>query len=359
MRMVMVSTAASLIVALFVTPTWIRWLRARGYSPSIRDADDLGYPVPDHAAKGGTPSMGGVIIVLSTVVGYATAHAFVRTGPSATVMCVLFLIVGLSAVGFADDYIKIFRRRSTGLRAKTKLIGQAVIAVAFALLVLHFPDVNGLTPASQYLSLIRDTAIFLPIGVFLLWIWFVVSASSNAVNITDGLDGLVAGASSLIFGAYAAIGLWQYGRACARISEASCYNVRNPLDLAVLSAALAAGCVGFLWWNTAPAKIIMGDTGSLAIGGGMAGIAVTSQTELLLPIMAGLFVIVTMSVIIQVAWFKTTRRRLFLMSPLHHHFELKGWPETTIVVRFWIISALFTAFGFGLFYADWLGGGWF
>jgi phospho-N-acetylmuramoyl-pentapeptide-transferase len=359
MRMVMFSAASSLLVALLVTPSWIKWLRAKGYSQSIRDAEDLGYAVPDHAAKGGTPSMGGVIIVLATVVGYIVAHLSVQTGPSATVMCVLFLVVGLAAVGVADDYIKIFRRRSTGLRAKTKLVGQAAVALIFAWLVLQFPNTDGVTPGTQYVSLIRDTALFLPIGLYLLWIWFIVSATSNAVNIADGLDGLAAGASSLIFGAYTAIGLWQYGRSCARVVGDTCYDVRNPLDLAVLSAALAAACVGFLWWNTSPAQIFMGDTGSLAIGGGMAGIAVTSQTELLLPLMAGMFVIITLSVIVQVVSFKTTGRRVFLMSPIHHHFELKGWPETTIVVRFWIVSALFTGFGFGLFYADWLGGGWF
>jgi phospho-N-acetylmuramoyl-pentapeptide-transferase len=358
MRMVMVAAATGLIVALFLTPPWVRWLRAKGYSQSIRDADELGYAVPDHASKAGTPSMGGVVIVIATVAGYAAAHLYVRTGPSATVMCVLFLIVGLAAVGFADDYIKVFRRRSTGLRAKTKLVGQAVVAIVFALLVLHFPNVDGVTPGSQYLSFLRASVIFLPIGVYVLWIWFIVSASSNAVNISDGLDGMATGAASLIFGAYAAIGLWQYGRSCVRFPANSCYDVRNPLDLAILAAALAAACIGFLWWNTSPAKIWMGDTGSLAIGGAMAGIAVTSQTELLLPIMAGAFVVNTASVLIQAVSFKTTGRRVFPMTPLHHTFELKNWPETTIVVRFWIISALLTGFGFGLFYADWLTGGW-
>lgn len=354
----MVSIASSLAVALLVTPVWIRWLTQRGYAQSIRDADDLGYAVPDHASKKGTPSMGGAVIVVATLVGYASAHLYVRTGPSATVVAVLFLVVGLAAVGFADDAIKIFHRRSTGLRAKTKFVGQAVVALVFAALVLNFPDVNGLTPGTQAVSFLRDTALVLPLLLSLVWVWFIVASTSNAVNLADGLDGLVAGAVSLFFGAYTAIGLWQYGRACARVVDASCYDVRNPLDLAVLSAALAGACIGFLWWNTSPARIFMGDTGSLAIGGGMAGIAVTSQTELLLPIMAGLFVIITMSVIVQVASFKATGRRVFLMSPLQHHFELKGWPETTIVVRFWIVSALFTGFGFGLFYADWLGGGW-
>ncbi len=359
MKMVMVAIATGLAVGLFVTPLWIRWLNARGYAQSIRDAEDLGYAVPDHAAKKGTPSMGGVVIVGGAILGYTVAHVYAMSGPSATALLVIFLATGLAAVGFADDYIKIFRRRSTGLRAKTKLIGQAAVALTFAVLVLRFPDTSGLTPATQYVSFLRDTAIFLPMVVYLVWIWFMVSATSNAVNITDGLDGLAPGASSLIFVAYTAVGLWQYGNTCIRFETASCYLVRNPLDVAIVSAAFAGACVGFLWWNTSPAQIFMGDTGSLAIGGALAGIAITSQTELLLPLLAGLFVVITLSVIVQVISFKTTGKRVFLMSPLHHHFELKGWPETTIVVRFWIISALFTGIGFALFYADWLGVRWF
>jgi phospho-N-acetylmuramoyl-pentapeptide-transferase len=357
MRLVLISIATALLVGLFVTPLWIRWLRARGYAQSIRDAEELGYAVPDHAAKRGTPSMGGVVIVGGTVAGYVAAHLYAWSGPSASALLVFFLMIGLSAVGFADDYIKIFRARSTGLRAKTKLVGQAAIAIVFAVLAIRFPDVNGYTPATQFISVIRDTAIFLPVGVYLLWVWFMVAATSNAVNITDGLDGLATGASGIVFGAYVTIGLWQYGNGCAQVVAENCYAVRNPLDLAVVAGGLMGACVGFLWWNTSPAQIFMGDSGSLALGGAMAALAVMSQTELLLVLLAGLFVINTASVIIQIASFKLTGKRVFLMSPLHHHFELKGWPEVTIVVRFWIVSGLLTAFGFALFYAEWLGGG--
>lgn len=358
MRLVLLSIATGLLVGLFATPLWIRWLRSRGYAQSIRDADELGYAVPDHASKRGTPSMGGVVIVGGTVAGYVVAHLYALSGPSASALLVFLLMIGLAAVGFTDDYIKIFRARSTGLRAKTKLIGQGLVAVVFALLAVRFPDVNGYTPATQFVSFVRDTTLYLPLGLYVLWVWFLVAATSNGVNITDGLDGLATGASAIVFGSYVTIGLWQYGNGCAQVVADNCYAVRNPLDLAVVAGGLMGACFGFLWWNTSPAQIFMGDSGSLALGGAMAGLAVMSQTELLLALLAGLFVIITASVIIQVASFKLTGRRVFLMSPLHHHFELKGWPEVTIVVRFWIVSGLLSSFGFALFYAQWLGGGW-
>ena len=357
MRLVLIAIATGLTVGLFVTPLWIKWLRARGYEQSIRDAEELGYAVPDHASKKGTPSMGGVVIVAGTVMGYNVAHLYALSGPSASALLVLWLMVGLAAVGFADDYIKIFRQRSTGLRVKTKLVGQAVVALVFAILALQFPDANGYTPATQFISFVRDTGIFLPLGLYAIWVWFMVAATSNAVNLTDGLDGLATGAAAIVFGAYVTIGLWQYGNGCAQVALSNCYAARNPLDLAIVAAGLLGSCFGFLWWNASPAKIFMGDTGSLAMGGAMAGLAICSRTELLLVVLAGLFVVITLSVMIQVASFKLTGKRVFLMSPLQHHFELKGWPEVTIVIRFWIISGLVTGFGFAVFYAEWLGGG--
>jgi phospho-N-acetylmuramoyl-pentapeptide-transferase len=356
--LVLIAVVTSLVFSFAVTPLWATWLRERGYAQSIRDAEELGYAVPDHAGKKGTPSMGGLVIVVGTVVSYTVAHLIAGSGPSASALLVFFLMIGLSAVGFADDYIKIFRRRSTGARAKTRLFGQAVIAVVFALLALQFPDTNGLTPATQYVSFVRDIPwLFLPIGLYVVWVWFMVAATSNAVNVTDGLDGLAVGAASMVFGAYVTVGLWQYNQRCADFLLPNCYEVRNPLDLAVVAAGVMGACFGFLWWNASPARIFMGDTGSLALGGAMAGIAICTRTELLLPVLAGLFVVITSSVILQVASFKLTGRRIFLMSPLHHHFELKGWPEVLIVTRFWIVSGLFTGLGFVLFYTEWLGGG--
>ena len=262
-------------------------------------------------------------------------------------------MVGLGLVGLADDYLKIFKQRSTGLRARTKLIGQAVVAVAFAWLSLQFP-VDGNSPASMAVSFVRDTSLVLPLGLFLLWVWFLVTATTNGVNLTDGLDGLAIGASTMTFLAYVFISIWQYGQNCAFAETSTCYSTLNPLDLSIVAAAAAGACFGFLWWNTAPARIFMGDTGSLALGGGIAGLAILSRTELLLPLLAGLFLITTLSVIGQVGSFKLTGRRILRMAPLHHHFEMLGWPEIQIVVRFWIIQGLCIGAGLTLFYAEWV-----
>jgi phospho-N-acetylmuramoyl-pentapeptide-transferase len=257
-------------------------------------------------------------------------------------------------VGMADDYLKIFKQRSTGVRARTKLLGQAFVAITFAGLSTQFPDAQGRTPASQAVSLFRDTGLVLPTALFILWIWFLVTATTNAVNLTDGLDGLAAGASVMTLGAYTLLSVWQYGQNCQFGEFARCYDVRDPLDLAVFAAAAAGATFGFLWWNTAPASIFMGDTGSLSLGGAIAALAILSRTELLLPLLAGIFLVVTLSVIGQVGSYKLTGRRMFRMAPLHHHFEMKGWPEIQIVVRFWIVQGLFVALGLALFYAEWV-----
>jgi len=184
-----------------------------------------------------------------------------------------------------------------------------------------------------------------------------ISGASNAVNLTDGLDGLAAGASTMVFGAYTLVNIWQNNQWCELNPGPKCYDVRDPLDLAVVAAALTGACFGFLWWNASPAKIIMGDTGSLALGGALAGMAILTHTEFLLAILGGLFVIQTLSVIMQVGYFRMTGgRRMFRMAPLHHHFELKGWDEITVVVRFWLITGICVAAGLGIFYAEWVAG---
>jgi phospho-N-acetylmuramoyl-pentapeptide-transferase len=188
-----------------------------------------------------------------------------------------------------------------------------------------------------------------------IWVALMVMATSNGVNLTDGLDGLASGASVMTFLAFVLIGVWEFGQSCAITTSNNCYAVRDPLDLAVLAAAFAGSCTGFLWWNASPAKIFMGDTGSLALGGALAGLATTLRVELLLIPLGGLFVIITMSVIIQTSYFKITGgKRVFKMAPLQHHFELLGWGEVTIVIRFWIIAGLSVALGLGLFYAQWV-----
>lgn len=353
MKLVIVAGAVSLLISLLCTPLLIRILRRRGYSQAIRQSSE-GEAYPDHEGKRGTPSMGGLAILVAVVVGYGAAHLLTWNLPSASGVLAMFLMLGLGVVGLADDYLKIFRQRSTGIRARTKLIGQAVVALAFAYLSTLFPDSEGLTPASRAISFTRDTAIVLPLALFLLWVWFLVTASTNAVNLTDGLDGLATGAAVMTFVAYTLMGVWQFGQSCTVDAFNRCYLVRDPFDLAVFAAALAGACFGFLWWNTSPARIFMGDTGSLALGGAIAGLAVMSRTELLLPLLGGLFVIIALSVIGQVGSFKLTGKRMFRMAPLHHHFEMRGWPEITIVVRFWIIQGLCIAGGLALFYGEWV-----
>jgi phospho-N-acetylmuramoyl-pentapeptide-transferase len=352
MRLVVIAGAIATIISLIGTPILIKLLSRRGYAQAIRVTTETGR-YPAHEGKRGTPSMGGVAILAGVLAGYFITHLVTWRPVTASGLLILFLMVGLGLVGLADDYLKIFKQRSTGLRARTKLIGQAIVALAFAWLSLQFP-VDGSTPASMAVSFVRDTSLVLPLGLFLLWIWFLVTATTNGVNLTDGLDGLAIGASTMTFLAYVFISIWQYGQNCAFAATSTCYSTLNPLDLSIVAASAAGACFGFLWWNTAPARIFMGDTGSLALGGGIAGLAVLSRTELLLPLLAGLFLITALSVIGQVGSFKLTGRRILRMAPLHHHFEMLGWPEIQIVVRFWIIQGLCIGAGLTLFYAEWV-----
>lgn len=352
--MIAVLTAAvvGLVVSILVTPAAIREFIRRGYGQPIRDELST-----SHHTKRGTPTMGGMVIILAAITGYAAAHLIRLSQPSASALLVLGLMVGLGLVGFLDDYIKIFKQRSLGLRSRAKMAGQVVVALAFALLAIRFENDQSLTPASQAVSFLRDTPIVLPVLLFVAWALLIISGTSNAVNLTDGLDGLATGASVMVFGAYTLIGIWQFNQNCHTAPGPTCYDVRDPLDLAVVAAALVGACFGFLWWNASPAKIILGDTGALALGGALAGLAITTRTELLLLILGGLFATITMSVVLQVGYFKLTGgQRLFRMTPLHHHFELKGWSEVTIVIRFWIIAGICVAIGLGIFYAEWVVG---
>jgi phospho-N-acetylmuramoyl-pentapeptide-transferase len=353
MRLVVIAGAISVFFTLIATPILIRILNRYGYSQAIRVSTETG-SYPDHEAKRGTPSMGGVAILIGVFAGYFLTHLVVWRPVTVSGLLVLYLMLGLGIVGMADDYLKIFKQRSTGLRARTKLIGQAVVAVSFAWLAVQFPDAEGNTPASLAISFVRDTSWVLPVGLFLLWVWFLVTATTNGVNLTDGLDGLAIGASIMSFLAYVLISIWQYNQNCFFELTDTCYSTVSPLDLAIVAASAAGASFGFLWWNTAPARIFMGDTGSLALGGGIAGLAVLTRTELLLPFIAGLFLITTVSVILQVGSFKLTGKRIFRMAPLHHHFEMAGWPEIQIVVRFWVIQGLCIAGGLTLFYAEWV-----
>ncbi len=348
---VLLGASIAFAVAFLGTPLAIRILTSRGYGQLIRDDGPT-----SHHTKRGTPTMGGAVVIVASLLGYIFAHLLRLTPPTASGVLVLFLMTGLGAVGFIDDYIKISRQRSLGLRSRAKLTGQIAIAVVFAVLSLQFEDARGETPADKAVSFIRDTNIVLPAVLFVIWAVLIIAASSNAVNLTDGLDGLATGASVMVFGAYTLISVWQFNQRCSFAAGPNCYDVRDPLDLAVVSAALMGACFGFLWWNASPAQIFMGDTGSLALGGALAGLAITTRTELLLAVLGGLFFLITLSVILQVGYFKATNgKRLFRMAPLQHHFELVGWAEVTIVIRFWIITGMFVALGLGIFYAEWVG----
>ncbi len=343
----------ALVVSLLGTPWVIRFFRRQGYGQEIREDGPS-----SHLTKRGTPTMGGTVIIVATLVGYFLAHLVTGIGFTASGLLVLLVMTGLGIVGFLDDWIKIRKQRSLGLTARMKFAGQAAVALAFGLLAVRFKNDAGLLPGSTYISIVRDTSLSVGIIGFPLLAWIIIAATSNAVNLTDGLDGLAAGTSAMVFGAYVVISFWQFGNLCEPgDSPAGCYAVRDPLDVALVAAMAMGACFGFLWWNASPAKIFMGDTGSLALGGAFASIAIVSRTELLLVVLGGLFVIETLSVLIQVAFFKATKKRVFNMAPIHHHFELAEWPETTVIIRFWIVSGLAVAFGLGLFYAEFLSHG--
>ena len=352
MKLILIAGALALFFSLFGTPALIKALARRGYGQFIRDDGPS-----SHHTKRGTPTMGGIIIIFATVAGYFLAHLVTQKPVTASALLIIGLVFGLGLVGFVDDYLKISRQNSRGISGKSKILGQVFFASAFGYLGLQFPDGDGLTPISQNLSTVRDTGITLGVVLVIIWIALMITATSNGENLTDGLDGLATGASVMTFLAFVLIGVWEFSQSCAVALTENCYNVRDPLDLAVLAAAFAGSCTGFLWWNASPAKIFMGDTGSLALGGALAGLAASLRVELLLIPLGGLFVIITLSVALQVIYFRVTGgKRLFRMAPLQHHFELKGWGEVTIVLRFWIIAGLCVALGLGLFYTQWVAG---
>ena len=354
MRSILLAGGISLLGTLLGTRYAIKFLVKQGYGQFIRDDGPT-----SHHTKRGTPTMGGIVIIVSVLLAYAVAHLATWTAPTASAMLALGLFAGLGAVGFADDWIKISKARSLGLHAWVKFALQTVVTIAFAIASFQFPDSRGLTPASTYISFLRDLP-WLQLGLWgaVIWIILLVAAWSNAANLTDGLDGLATGAAAMVFAAYGIVNIWQYNQSCSWADAGpQCYEVRNPHDLALISLALAGACFGFLWWNASPAKIFMGDTGSLSIGGALAALSVLTRTELLMVVIAGLFVIITASVVLQIGWFKLSKgKRLFKMAPLQHHFELLGWAEVTITIRFWIICGLFTVAGLGLFYAEWIVG---
>jgi phospho-N-acetylmuramoyl-pentapeptide-transferase len=336
----LVSGSVSLWVAILFTPFLIRYFRQRELGQHIREDGPA-----SHVAKAGTPTMGGIAIVGAVVLGYAIGHIGTEIRFSRTGYLAVGVVVAFGLIGYLDDYIKVHRRRSLGLNKRGKAAAQVLVALAFAELAVHWAH------TSTALSFTRADAIGINLGQ-VGWVIFavlVMVGASNAVNITDGVDGLAAGSGTFCFAVLAIMGYWIF-------RHNYIYHVlpAHAIDLALVAVALAGACIGFLWWNAAPAKIIMGDTGSLAIGAGLAALCLLLNLDLLLLVIGGLFVMETMSVILQVISFRVFGRRIFRMAPIHHHFELGGWPETTVIVRFWILGGLFCALGLGIFYGDFL-----
>jgi len=331
----------ALASALVITRYLIEWLRAHQVGQSIREEGPQG-----HLTKAGTPIMGGIAIVAAAAVGYGVAHLRSRVVFTRSGIFVLLLITGAGFVGFLDDWIGFRRERNLGLNKRMKVLGLLLVAVLFGVLTVQLTGVHTTLSFTRYDNFTNGFADidFGKVG-WVLWSVVLIMATTNAVNLTDGLDGLASGSALLGFAAFTIIGFWAFRNPCI-------YDIEHALDLAVLSAAMMGACTGFLWWNAPPARIFMGDTGSLAIGAGLAGLALTLSTSLLLPVIGALFVVETVSVVIQVFSFRAFGRRVFRMAPIHHHYELRGWPETTVLVRFWIIAGLATALALGMFYAD-------
>ncbi|CAN5678520.1 phospho-N-acetylmuramoyl-pentapeptide-transferase [soil metagenome] len=337
----LLASAVGFVVSLVGTPVLIRWLRAHGIGQPIRENGPQG-----HFTKTGTPTMGGIIIVGGAVLGYLVAHLQDGTIFTWAGMLTVMAITGAGFVGLLDDWIKVTRARNLGLTKRTKFAGLLVVAGLFAVLAIRQADI------STELSFTRIGSTGIDLGPVLWTVWAIllILGTTNAVNLTDGLDGLAAGSSTFSFSAFVVIAFWAF-------RHPEVYNYPQPLDLALVAGAMMGASAGFLWWNAAPARIFMGDTGSLAIGAGLAALALTTNTQLLLPIIGGLFVVETLSVIVQVGAFRLFQRRVFRMAPIHHHFELLGWPETTVIIRFWILAGMLTALAMGFYYADFLSTG--
>lgn len=334
----LIATGVGLIVALFGTRFLITWLTRREISQPIQEDGVQSH----HETKTGTPTLGGLALVAGIVAAYVISDfyngIYTRSG-----LFVMFAIVGSATIGFADDWTKIGQERNLGLTPRAKMIGQLFVSITFAVLMVNFTDVHTELSFTRWDSIGIDLG---PIG-WCFWAVLLMVGTSNGVNLTDGLDGLAAGSSIFAFATFTAIAFWMFG-------NPEIYDVDHALDLAVIAAGVVGSCAGFLWWNAAPAQIIMGDTGSLALGAGLSSLALATNTHLLLPLLGALFVAETLSVIIQVGVYKRTKKRVFRMAPIHHHFELAGWPETRVVIRFWLLAGFASALALGIFYADFL-----
>lgn len=338
---VLIAGAVSMLLSLFGTRRLITFFDNLGKGQPILGSEDHG-PV-HHMKKQGTATMGGIAILFSAFIGWLVAHLRDGIALSDQAMIMWAGVAILATMGFLDDYLKVRKSHNRGIFWKKKGF------ITFGLVILVMIWLGLGTGVSQTLSFTRFDfpGWELPNIVWVLWTAFMVWATTNAVNVTDGLDGLAAGSALFGFLAFTVIAYWAF-------RNPDVYHLVNPLDLAVFSASLAGACGGFLWWNAAPARIFMGDVGALGIGTALGLLAVTTNTHLLLPIICALNVMESGSVAVQMTVFKASgrKKRLFRMSPIHHHFELLGWPETTVIIRFWIISGVFVALALGIFIAD-------
>jgi phospho-N-acetylmuramoyl-pentapeptide-transferase len=335
----LIAAGVGMLVSLVATRYLITWLTEHKIGQPIHE------DVPEgHTVKAGIPTMGGIAIVLGLVFAYGATNLF-RGVYTRTGLIVVATVALAGVVGFVDDWIKVTSERNLGLSKRAKAGGLLLVAGGFIASMLAFTNI------STELSFTRADSIGLDLGQggWAVWALLLILGSTNAVNLTDGLDGLAAGSATLGFAAFTVIGFWAF-------RNPDFYGYPHALDLAVVAAAMLGACTGFLWWNAAPAQIIMGDTGALAIGAAFATLALGNNTQLLLPIVGGLYVLETVSVILQVGSFQLTGKRVFRMAPIHHHFELGGWPETTIIIRFWILAGMSTAVALGCYYADFITG---
>ncbi len=339
----LIAAAVSLTASIFGTPYAIRYFRRREIGQFIQE------DIKGHAHKQGTPTMGGVVFVAAAIFGWLVSHVQLWTPSTGLTFqlrqfnaggyLAIMALAGMALVGFFDDWIKYSQKRSLGLSKTAKFGSQLAIAALFA------------WGASQA-GVVTELSFVRPLGIdlgafFVVWVLLMLTGAANGVNLSDGMDGLAAGSAALVVASYTVIAFWQF-----RNSEV--YEAVDPLELAIVSAAMFGALLGFLWWNAPPAKIFMGDVGSQAVGGLLAALALLTNTHFLLAVLGGIYVAETLSVILQVASFRTTGKRIFRMAPLHFHFDLGGWPETTVVIRLWILTGIGVALGLGFFYGDFL-----
>lgn len=350
-----IALIVSFFLSVIIMPFFIKLLQKRNWVQYIQEDGSKIHLI----TKKDTPTMGGIVILLTVMIGYFVADIIndkvSLTNPATLIM---FLMIFMGLVGFIDDILKIKRKRNLGLRAKSKLIGQLIVVLAFIIYAQLSGYAISHTEVNLFLFKLTIHNIFVAHILFLIFYYLLIGFITNAVNLTDGLDGLATGVSIIVFVAYVIIALWEFDHNCATVTHINniyCYSIKDPLSIGILSASLIGGCLGFLWWNAAPASIFMGDTGALGLGGAISALSFFTNNIAINFIICGMFLVIAVSVILQIGYFKLTKgKRIFRMAPLQHHFELKGWAETTITIRFWIVAAIFTFTGVGLFYLLWV-----